>query len=172
VKLNIQISTSGKTNEYTGKSGIYCAAHLDKASEKALAKVCALAGMEDIDKDLHCTIMYSPDAVIPEDEVNFFTKLKFKARVVEFTWWPGHDKEGYIVAKLYSPVLNQTHDALKEAGAEPTFDTYEPHVTVKHPKKFAADIFRKNTLDDLNDKLKKNPLVLQLIDTYVEDISQ
>jgi hypothetical protein len=172
VKLNIQISTSGKTNEYTAKSGLYCAALLDKASETLLRDFCKSCDIEDLDKNLHCTIMYSPDKVISIKEAATFPRLTYKARVSNFTWWLGHDKEGYLVAELVCPALKHSHDVLIDVGAKSTFDEYKPHITVKHPLKFNADIFRKNTLDDLNDKLKKNPLVLQLVDVYIEDISQ
>ena len=126
---------------YSGTNGFYAQASVPVASitpfkstfERILKTEMPLNQESDI--GLHCTIMYSQAALRVSPQRALATNLPmqkafFEARVVGIDWWEGHDKEGYLVAKLVSSQLQARHKVWQMLGAVPTFSPYSPHITL------------------------------------------
>lgn len=126
---------------YTGTNGFYASAYVRTPSLRPLAELFKQAVgydmplNEDQDIGLHCTVMHSKHALLvsPAHAVmqnGLVTNAEYAAKIISFDFWDGHNGEGYFVAKLESPGLQLRHKAWKDMGAKPTFETYEPHITL------------------------------------------
>ena len=126
---------------YTGANGFYAAVTIRRPELVPLQNLFRNAvGFEmplneNQDIGLHCTVMYSKQALaVTPDIANAqnarVRDLIMSATVSGFDYWDGHNDKGYFVAKLYSPDLQTRHNAWKSMGAKPTFDPYEAHVTI------------------------------------------
>lgn len=175
-KLKGGIKSGGTTiREYTGDNGFYAWLNVAQDSIKDLMEYFPeLKLTQDELLDMHLTVMYSPDAVplSAVDENKKMPDAQFiqSVKVNELTWWEGHDKEGYLVAKLDPSNIKHLHDKWKAVGAKPTFDSYEPHVTLKIGIKDTAKI--KAWIAKKNKELQnpKRGLQLTLIQEQVEDL--
>lgn len=126
---------------YTGDNGFYAAVDIRQPQLLPLVQLFKQAVGFDMplnenqDIGLHCTVMYSKQAlkITPEQAGRVNARVKdliMKGVVSKFDYWDGHNDKGYLVAKLYSPDLQARHNAWKAAGAKPTFDPYEAHITL------------------------------------------
>lgn len=167
MKIRISISTN---TGYTGEHGLYSAVEPTPESVEAITKLCKLAGFEGLEDDLHCTLMYSPDATIPEDVALKYSQEDYIADVKGFNWWAGHDNDGYLVLELDSAELSAENNRFRAAGAKPTFEEYRPHITLKNKFWFKNDSDRKYALKNGNMVIRKNPLEVTLVNQKIEDI--
>lgn len=169
MKISISISKYGP-GVYTGKSGLYSAVEPTKKSVADLTKLCTRAGIVELESDLHCTIMYSPNKCLPESSATKWSKNQYKAVGKKFRWWVGHDNAGYLILELDSPELEKEHLRLKELGCVSTFPNYVPHLTLRNNFYFKDEDEQKSRLRSANLILRRNPLDLVLTDQKVEDI--
>ncbi len=172
--MKVLISLSEKTFEYTGTHGFYCQVSVPSEEARFIAKLLKQNGLSKLvpaDLDgLHCTIMYSKDA-IPKEVVdsNLGSIKAFKAYVQRIESWEGHDKKGYITLKLNSIELNKRHNFWKQAGATHSFEDYTPHITLVTG--FMPDAPLQSVIDKFNTKMGKIKYPVLLEDEYVEDLS-
>jgi hypothetical protein len=168
-KRGVSISKYGP-GTYTEEAGLYSAVEPTENSVKKIIELAKAAGFEDLEPDLHCTVMYSPTAAIPEDVATEYSQPFYNAIPLEFKWWEGHDKDGYLVLALKSPLLAKEHQRLKEAGCVPTFDDYIPHITLKNKFYFESEDDQKSKLRYANLILRRSVVGLTLTKQKVEDI--
>lgn len=163
---------------YTGENGFYCSVSIRQPQLRPLINLFKSAlGFdmpmnEDQDIGLHCTVMYSkvPLKVTPVQAIAANVRVKdliMKGKVVKFDYWDGHNNKGYLVARLDSPDLEARHNAWKARGAKPTFDPYEPHITITDGPDAKA---LSKQLDQLNKALASvSPITLLLLDETISD---
>lgn len=114
---------------YTGTQGLYSAVTPDERSAALLQQLAAAMGFKNVDPaKLHCTVMYSRDTWPKQCSCN--PNQIYTATVDHLKYWGGHDDKGYIVAVLKCPALQEEHERFKRMGCTPTFEVYEPHVTL------------------------------------------
>jgi len=157
---------------YTGTSGFYAWLDLDMESLVAIDSFFVELNLTKKEiLDLHCTVMYSKEDVgAPEAIENIvYPNFRQKVAAVNVDWWEGHDKEGYLVLQLDPTDLVSLHDKWKLLGAQPTFDEYKPHVTMRtgisEPEQgrlFSAYY---------SAKLTKYPFSVSLVREQIEDIT-
>jgi hypothetical protein len=122
---------------FTGTAGIYVSRELTPLSKaKAVAFLRSQfpsvpINDEDIEEQ-HCTVVYSKTCVRNVD-TDLINSASVTAQVTSLEWWEGHDKDGYLVAKLVAPELMERHKFWLSEGAVHSFSPYEPHVTLKTP---------------------------------------
>jgi hypothetical protein len=172
--------TYAKTyKDYTGEHGLYVSRVPDVFSVDKIVNLVHTSGlctMDDKDiSQLHCTIMYSPNPVRPDNGVEGMDRndmhpvnLVCSAWVVRVEFWPGHDEEGYLVACLESKALHSIHRLWKLRGGVPTFPEYKPHITLKTPFEEYRGLTHKLKL--VNSFLATEPLLIRLEKETVEDI--
>lgn len=124
---------------YTGKSGTYISALPTAATVKLLEPLRELLIEEDF-KNLHpvlnwhITVVHSKDNIEDVDQLYGLFPMEsdrtFPASVDYVTWWPGHNKKGYLVVKLKSPELSRLNKQLRDLGLKVSFDDYEAHITL------------------------------------------
>lgn len=123
---------------------------------KTLTEVFSMLPIVD---DLHATLMFSKTPARSVDLPDIDKHTRYMARALELLHWPGHDKEGYIVLALASDALQEAHKLFRNAGLEPTFPDYKPHVTMVHPvPNFES---HKASFDHYNALLKEKPMNLE-----------
>lgn len=157
---------------FTGTAGIYVARELTPLSK---AKVTAFLRsqfpslhIDDSDiEEQHCTVVYSKTCIR-----NLGTALPkaspVNPRVSGLEFWEGHDKDGYLVAKLVSSDLIERHKFWLSEGAVHSFSPYEPHVTLKTPLKQTPRF--QQELEDANKFLRTFQLDVTLGGEVMEDL--
>ena len=102
-------------------------------------------------KDPHITVMYS--STLPKEP-----KLQYSIYgntvVDHFEYWEGHDKAGYVVAKLNSEPLKTIHQELKQLGCTHSFEEYSAHITL-HDSIGVANVQLLDNINRANRDLKK-----------------
>lgn len=163
---------------YTGDNGFYCSVDIRQPQLQPLVQLFKRAvGFDmplnpDQDIGLHCTVMYSKQALSVDPDLankaNARVKdLIMRGRVTKFDYWDGHNDKGYFVAKLDSPDLQARHNLWKSMGAVPTFDPYEAHMTIVDGPD--AKVLAKQ-LDMLNQALAASaPITLLLVNEVIAD---
>lgn len=107
--------------------------------------------------DLHCTVLFSKEPAWV-DLPTVDKDSRYTAVATELLHWAGSNNDGYIVLKLISPEITHLHYLFRQRGLNPTFPTYNPHVSLVHP---VPDIsLYKTIMEELNQSLKTNPIVL------------
>lgn len=157
-------------SRYSGKSGLYVQTVPTIDSIRAMNQLLEAQGFPSLDWDPHCSIMYSKET--PEKakvKALFNPATKYTAQVVGITHWPGHDKKGYLVLKLDSESLSQRHDEYKAAGAVPTFDPFESHITVRSGLPITADLQAKIRLFNLKCR-RTGGIAIKLHTDQLDDI--
>lgn len=101
-----------------------------------------LEHIQPLVEDMHCTVIYSKTAGKDIKLPAIDKHARFKALCKEVVFWPGHDDEGYVVCLLESEDLQALHKQFRDAGLEPTFPDYKPHVSMLHPVKDGEDLQR------------------------------
>lgn len=124
------------------------------------------AALDPMVQDFHATVVYTKSPLKSIALPAIDRHQRFIGRITAIEYWEGHDKEGYIVAKMRSDDLDTLHtqfaDALGDAALDGykdslfTFPNYQPHVTLCNP---VPDISQfKTAMADLNVKLANQPL--------------
>lgn len=124
---------------FTGTAGIYVARDLTSFSKAKItaflrSQFPSLSISESDIEEQHCTVVYSKTCVRnPDTALPAASPARPKVSRLEF--WEGHDKDGYLVAKLVDPKLIERHKFWLSEGAVHSFSPYEPHITLKTPLK-------------------------------------
>lgn len=124
--------------------------------------------------DLHVTVMHSKTSPDPSSLPYLQPQANIQALLGRLDVWPGHDNDGYIVGRLYSPALSALNKFWKDLGCVSDFPTYEPHITLA--SNFFKDGGKLSTrvelfLKDCNRHLRSMPLRITLTGHRVEDVS-
>jgi hypothetical protein len=167
--MKIQISLSTKVEGYTGANGLYAWTEPDQASISRIKS--AIAPLIIAKNDLHCTLIYSKTQDASGKEVvesSVDPKFRRSAGITEIVFWEGHDKTGYLVAKLKSEALHTRHSMYRDLGFEPTFPDYEPHMTLVNPCKMDAEL--QAFIDTKNKELSAKPLQIVLEGEHISDL--
>ena len=158
-----QVTDSCYVSVVPTKSSIYRLLNwLASSGETLLAR----DKMNDLYSMAHVTIMYSknkgPDQSNMVNGVNSVSHHQYDVPLVgtvtEFEEWDGHNNEGYLVAKIDSPELNKLHEKWKSFGCEHSFPDFEAHTTIISPYANGSV-----TVEELNDRLKDFPIVLEFV---------
>ena len=83
-------------------SGTYVGVKLVPSTENQLRGKCR--DILKIDKDLHCTVMYST-SVIEDADVFLNPSRVYNGFIKSIEWWAGHNGAGYLVAQIFCPLL-------------------------------------------------------------------
>lgn len=90
-------------------------------------------GRKSVPADLHCTVMYAPNSILTPEQQQLIleTAGRFRAYSKQLTCWQGEDGESYVVLELDCPELVEFNSWLRSHfGMVPTFDEYNPHITL------------------------------------------
>lgn len=133
---NLKVLLEARAN-YTGKKGFYCCMPV-KDADAILNKIEEVGLTCNVD-ELHVTIMYSPTKTPGHPSIPITGDLT--AKVIGYDMFgPEHDT---LVLKLECPKLNELHDMYKTLGAEPTYSTYRPHMTIFEKIELTDDVKQK-----------------------------
>ncbi len=171
-KYNKQHETSsfGLTNDpFTGVRGVYVWRDLlpSKGIQRALDVVSNVTGTKLKSPGLHVTIMYSKACL---SQPSSYTPLtdRVEATISGITTWVGHDGQLYAVLTLDSQPLHERHSQLKNYGAQPTFEPYNPHLTLVEGADLS--VFDEETTDEINKQLAELKLKVFLAKEQVADL--
>lgn len=156
------------TTKYSGKSGLYVCVKPASGIKAVVDYIRTGLCIElDVD-DLHCTLMYSREHA--PHTVSAFKLLNsgptaYHASVMELESWAGHDNKGYLVAKLFCPMLHERHAQWKKLGARHSFPDYQPHMTLATGVTYSC-----KDLHKFNLPLSTYPIPLTFSGEHIEDI--
>lgn len=159
-------------HNYTGDNGLFSSVVPSRSAKSTIIGMLHDNELNvDIVPNLHCTIMYSRKAIGVDDALNFEHK-DFRALPQKITWWEGHDKVGYLVLLLQSVEMEHEHYRLRRLGCEPTFDDYQPHVTLVTP--FAKTLAKslQYNIGVVNNYIRRNGDYLMFGNQTVEDLRE
>jgi len=161
-------SPSFDTSEYTKNAGLYVHAKLPAEFGLLLNQLCEDLGLPEADlEELHCTLMYSRDAV--PDSMPIIRPVH-NALIPSVQHWKGHDDQIYVVADVHSMSLIQAHATLARAGAEHSFASFSPHVTLGKLETVPDDFDER--VEKVNRSLKPNPLHVVFMGVKAADCKQ
>jgi hypothetical protein len=157
---------------FTGTAGVYVSRELTPLSK---AKITAFLRsqfpslpIDDSDiEEQHCTVVYSKTCVRDLDTA-LPSAAPANIQVASLEYWEGHDKDGYLVAKLVAPELIERHKFWLSEGAVHSFSPYEPHVTLKTPLKQTPRL--QQELAEANRFLRTFQLDVTLAGEVLEDL--
>ncbi len=152
--------------KYTGTKGLYVHAKVPSEFAELIADLGPKLALERPDvEELHCTLMYSRDTA-PEKLPRI--KTVHNALVTSVQSWVGFDKSTYVVADVHSMSLIQAHAVLARAGAEHSFASFSPHITLAKMETAPDGLDEKIEL--LNRELKVNPIHVVFIGVEASDV--
>lgn len=163
-------SPEWKPSPYTGENGLYCAVQPDDGSKFRIMRLCEELGITTDHRKLHCTLVYSRNDAPPLEEVQGCVDRATSGRVNFIEYWEGHDKEGYLVAKLVSDKLQVCHERLIRAGARHSFTPYSPHVTLTTGLPMTDGL--KAKIDEVNRRLAEESIYVNFDDFTISDIKE
>lgn len=166
------VEESKTRRPFTGTAGIYVSRELTPLSK---AKITAFLRsqfpslpIDDSDiEEQHCTVVYSKTCVRSLDTA-LPSASPAHSQVAGLEYWEGHDKDGYLVAKLIAPELVERHKFWLSEGAVHSFSPYEPHVTLKTPLKQTPRL--QQELAEANQFLRTFQLDVTLAGEVLEDL--
>lgn len=118
------------------QSGVYAGVHFSEESKDEIMEMIKEMGLPNAVKrdSLHCTVLYSETPLDHFDVVADTTEINpsFKASISHFEAFDTDDGT-CLVAVISSPRLFILHHTLKSAsGAEHSYPTYTPHITLSY----------------------------------------
>lgn len=115
----------------------------------------------------HITVCYSKEKV--ENPPKKFL-ISDRPQVTHVEYWEGHDKLGYVVAKLESPTLTRINSKLVAAGGTAAnFPDYSPHITIaKEVGECGLGLDRK--LEAVNLHLAQNKYTFEIGSIQFQDL--
>ena len=131
---------------------------------------CPVRPSEYLD-DPHVTVIWSRLAVKKREIMGVCDVVgkRYPATAIGASYWPGHDNVGYIVFNVKSIELVNLHEMLVMLGAQHSFYTYEPHVTIAARVGPLTPRLR-DWLESLNASLARKPMPLMLSSVSVSDL--
>lgn len=159
-----------KLDGYTGERGIYVGAFLPDNFAPQINELCAQLGLEEPDPtDLHCTVVYSREGVVPLNRMPV-VKQAVNALVTSVQHWVGHNGKTYVVADIQSMGMCQLHTKFSNAGAVHSFAAFRPHITLGKLDEIPEGF--DDLVEELNWKLKRDPLHVAFLNINANDINQ
>lgn len=165
MEIAIDVNAVAKTG-YTGNNGIYVHAKPDTQSADNIAELASRFGLNVDVSELHVTLMYSKEAVLPA-QVPLFNE-KIKAAAAEVKHWVGHNDKRYLVLALQCERAVFIHSTFVRCGAKPTFVPYAPHVTLSNDIAISEEF--ETLIKKVNASLSANPLELFFQTCNPEDL--
>ena len=126
------LETALNKGPYELGNPLYAYTRPSEVSKDKLGGLLWLQGIEltpEEEEKLHMTIMWSTTPV-RETPFTDYENRDFLGVSKEYQFWDGHDKEGYLVLVFGACETRDEHDKWKLRGATPSFETYEPHMTL------------------------------------------
>lgn len=165
MEIAIDLGASEKAG-YTGNNGLYVKADLDVPSKDVIAELATRLGI-NVDKgELHTTVMYSKEPVIPAMAPIYDNAVI--AVGAEVKHWIGHNDKRYLVLGLQCAELISYHASYVRAGAKPTFVPYAPYITLSNDIAMSEEF--ENLIKVVNAQLNRFPLRLRLTMCPPEDL--
>lgn len=156
-------------DEYTGERGLYVGAYLPENFAPQIHALCDALGLERPENfDLHCTVIYSREQVVPRKRLPII-KQAVNALVTSVQHWVGHNGKTYVVADIQSMAMCQLHSKFSNAGAKHSFSAFRPHITLGKVETIPEGFNEK--IEELNWKLKSDPLHVAFLAITARDIN-
>jgi hypothetical protein len=164
-------------SRFSGNAGMYVKLVPVKGKEKRavtdliLQQIPCPVRPGDYLDDAHITVIWSRVPVRKSEILGVCDAVcqRFPASVVGADYWPGHDNVGYLVLNVKSDGLVNLHDILVKLGAQHSFPTYEPHITLA--AKIGALTPRLGYwLEQVNSALQRRPLPLMFSSVSFSDL--
>lgn len=155
---------------YTEENGLYCAVTPDDAGKFRIMRLCEELGVTTDHRKLHCTLVYSPEGAPKRDDIQGCVDPDIGARINFVEYWEGHDKKGYLVAKLVSDKLQVCNERLTRAGARHTYTPYNPHITLVSGLPMSAGL--ESRIEEVNRRLGEESLYIRFNDHTISDIKK
>jgi hypothetical protein len=114
--------------EYSGTKGLYVSVTPDEKTKEIIKAVASVLDTP-CQEDLHCTLMYSREKALRTD-LYVYRPTSFNAAMSEIHLL-GPNKD-VLVILLESEELQKEFNRLTSLGAEYTYPTYLPHITINH----------------------------------------
>jgi 2'-5' RNA ligase len=109
-------------------AGTFVALKVRQESEKLLRQ--KLVGTPiHLPKSLHITLLYSK-VTVPNPSIYIRPAMCYRGQIISLQYWDGHDRLGYLVAKIKSTGIEALHNAWIDRGGVDSFTSYLPHVTL------------------------------------------
>jgi len=162
-------SPSWEPSPYTGQDGLYCAVQPDDATKFRVIRLCEDLGVVTDYNKLHCTIVYSREVALTQEVIDT-CKNHPTGRITFIEYWSGHNNAGYLVAHVVSESAHMFHERLLRAGAEHTYNPYNPHMTLCKGLEM-TDVLQASILE-VNKKLAKESIYANFEGYTVCDISE
>lgn len=140
--------------------GIFSAVKFDKKTTQKIVEFQKINNVKNpiSQKDLHTTIIFSPDKYILDYPIE--KHLDIKAKVVGFEKWRMNNGNYCLVVLLDCDFLNERFEKLsKQFGIKNPYDEYKPHVTLSY------DVPKYMNVSNLKDNIGE----LRIISEYVQD---
>ena len=140
ISLSEYAQTNGlilDSSGYSSNGSTYAALKPFKDDMKAITSILKSSKppfkINDIHRYPHVTVIYSRNNGV--DVQAIANSIPYgvvpTAKVIGVEYWPGHDREGYIVLKLKSRDAEDINTAFVAAGARHSFSDYTPHMTIE-----------------------------------------
>lgn len=160
--------------KFNGNSGVYVSAipvDTDIVYIKNLvSKLDPDFSLDKFYDEAHMTIVYSRDSTISIKDINIDEK-EFVGLCYKFEYWSGHDSSGYVVLRLFCKSASDVHNHILDIGAEHSFASYDPHITIcDECSTNESDILK--WIDKANTFIDKNQFVIRFNKINIEDCNQ
>jgi 2'-5' RNA ligase len=149
VELDMTSNFKIDASKLIGKNGVYAAAIPNQNDIQRIVNLITSTTnvpfcIDDLKYKAHCTIIYSKNKSVDIrllQSSSIFEYTNVTATINSISYWEGHDKDGYVVLKLNSPVLKKLNKCFRQIGANHIFDEYSPHITLcGKAGKFSSEI--------------------------------
>ena len=164
----VLISTSSPILEkipFSGDKGVYVSVIPTEDTLKVLSEVAGVLGFNPDPSKFHVTVMYSKKA--PNSVQTYGSKIH-NATLDKVEVFTGHDDKNYLAAKLQSDSLQFLHKSWCKRGAEHSFDSLMPHVTLWSDVEVTPQLTTR--VDALNKRLGRKPLRCKFHRETVSDL--
>lgn len=120
--------------------------------------------------DPHLTVIWSRIALNRNDILSVCPRgRRYGAFVTGVTYWSGHNNVGYVVLNIDSSDIQELHELLIKLGAQHSFNSFEPHITVATGVGALNPEIR-NWMEVINERLWHRPLPIQMSSLSFSDL--
>lgn len=164
-------------SQFSGKAGMFVKLSPVEGKEKRAVTdliqkklPCPVSTTEFTDA-AHATVILSKYSLLRSEVLSIrdMVSLCCRSKVFGAAYWPGHDNIGYLVLNVKSDELVNLHDMLVKLGAQHSFRTYEPHITIASSVGPLTQAL-KDWLLAINASLARKPLPLMLSSLSFSDL--
>lgn len=177
IRINLRTKTMiskyiNVTDERVECNNLYCSVvpHEDYDFNRFVTYAVQMVPVNELTDCPHITVVYSKKC--PTKELPSKFSVTDKARISCIEYWEGHDKIGYIVAKLTCNSLINMNKQLIDCGCEAaTYSEYVPHITIaKNIGDF--DISLSQSVNAMNYHLKNSNYFLDIQSISYQDLKE